>query len=96
MKLVHVIRSNDNKHKFTAKLEANKKEYLVKFGAKGYEDYTTHKDPERKKRYLKRHESREDWTVQGVLTPGFWSRWVLWNKTDLAASIADARKRFNL
>ena len=60
-----------------------RQKYMVKFdgrtihfGAKGYEDYTTHKDPERKARYLARH-SGEDWSEAGVNTAGFWAGWLL-------------------
>ena len=64
----------------------------VAFGAKGYEDFTTHKDEERKARYIKRHEAREDWS--DPLTAGFYARWVLWNKPTLLDSIEDVNKRF--
>jgi hypothetical protein len=30
------------------------------------------------------------------MTPGSLSRWTLWNKKTLSASIADYKKRFNL
>lgn len=67
----------------------------VHFGAVGYEDYTTHKDPKRKERYLERHgRGREDW--DDPTTPGALSRWVLWNKPTLRASIADFKRRFRL
>jgi hypothetical protein len=70
------------------------KEKRVSFGAKGMSDYTIHKDPERKKRYLERHEKNENWN--DPLTPGALSRWILWNKPTLQASINDFKKRFNL
>ena len=63
-------------------------------GKKEKSDYTIHKDDERKDRYLARHEKNEDW--KDPLTPGALSRWVLWNKKTLKASIADFKKRFNL
>ena len=68
----------------------------VHFGAKGYDDYTSHKDEERKKLYLTRHAKREDWTLEGVRTAGFWARWLLWNKRTVPESIHDVSKRFNL
>lgn len=68
----------------------------VHFGAAGYEDFTIHKDETRKQRYITRHRKREDWTIRGLYTPGFWSRWILWNKPTLRGSIADTNKRFNL
>lgn len=66
----------------------------VSFGAKGYSDFTMHKDEARKQRYLARHKATEDWT--NPITPGSLSRWVLWNKTSLTASVADFKRRFNL
>lgn len=77
--------------------ECGKKEMTISFGAKGYDDYTTTPADEReekKKLYLARHKAREDWT--DPLTPGALSRWILWNKTTLKASIADFKKRFKL
>jgi hypothetical protein len=96
MKLVNVIRATNGKHKFTAVLEHKGYIRHVNFGAKGYSDYTKHKDPERKRRYLPRHASRENWTASGVLTAGFWSRWILWNLPDLKKSISFTKKRFRL
>lgn len=69
---------------------------LIHFGAKGYSDFTMHQDTKRKESYIARHEGNEDWTKSGVLTAGFWSRWVLWNKPSLKDSISDVRKRFKL
>lgn len=66
----------------------------VSFGATGYSDYTKHKDAERKRRYLARHKARENWN--NVTSAGALSRWILWNKTSLQASISDFKKRFGL
>ena len=66
----------------------------VHFGATGYRDFTQHGDEERKASYLARHKTREDWTLKGVESAGFWARWVLWNKPSLAQSIADINRRF--
>ena len=66
----------------------------IHFGSAGYEDYTQHGDEERKASYLARHKVREDWTLQGVTSAGFWARWILWHKPSLSASIADVNKRF--
>ena len=68
----------------------------VHFGAVGYSDYTKHKDDERKERYIKRHNARENWTKSGVKSAGFWSRWVLWNKPNLEQSIKDTENRFGI
>lgn len=77
--------------------ECDKKEIIVSFGAKGYDDYTTTPADEReekKKLYLARHKAREDWN--NPITPGALSRWILWNKKTLKASITDFKKRFDL
>ena len=70
----------------------NKK--TVSFGAKGYSDYTLHKDSERKQRYIDRHKNNEDWSKEGIKTAGFYSRWILWNKPTLRGSINDTNNRF--
>ena len=64
----------------------------VHFGASGMSDFTLHKDPERKKRYINRHSKNEDW--KNPTSAGALSRWILWNKTSLRASIQDYKKKF--
>lgn len=68
----------------------------VQFGAKGYSDYTIHKDKERKERYEARHKSRENWTKSGIETAGFWAKWLLWNKPSLSGSIKHTSEKFNI
>jgi hypothetical protein len=63
------------------------------FGASGYSDYTKHKDPSRMKRYLDRHRKREDWN--NLKSAGALSRYILWNKPSLKASVADYKKRLS-
>lgn len=66
----------------------------VHFGALGYSDYTLHRDPARKARYILRHRARETWGVAGAKTAGFWARWILWNLPTLRASVRDVNRRF--
>ena len=73
---------------------ANGRSRTVHFGAAGMSDYTLHRDPKRKQRYMARHSVREDW--DDPLTAGALSRWVLWNKPTRRASIADFKRRFSL
>ncbi len=88
-------KSRNIKYKFTAIFDlGNGKKKKVNFGAKGYKDFTTHKDVERKRRYLLRHKKKEDWT--DPLTAGALSRFLLWNKTTIEASIKDYKKRFGI
>lgn len=68
----------------------------VYFGHNQYEDYTLHKDKKRWENYLKRHGSgNQDWTITGIDTAGFWSRWLLWNKPSFIKSIKDIEDRFD-
>jgi len=74
--------------------DEGKKIKTVQFGSKGMSDFTIHKDKERKQRYLDRHRKRENWN--DPMTAGALSRWILWNKPTLEASIKDFKKRFKL
>ena len=65
----------------------------VRFGARGYDDFTAHKDEKRTASYLAGHTTTEDWTLSGIDTAGFWARWLLWNKPSLSISIADINRR---
>lgn len=87
---VSVTRSPLKTKKFRASWDGGH----VDFGAAGYEDYTIHKDDERKARYVTRHRAHEHWA--DFHTAGFWSRWLLWNKPTLRASAADISRRFGL
>lgn len=64
------------------------------FGAKGYEDYTIHKDDDRKQNYISRHKKRENWN--NPFSAGALSRWVLWHKPTLKESWEDYKKKFKL
>jgi len=66
----------------------------VQFGAAGMSDYTKHKDPERKQRYINRHKKRENW--KDPTTAGFWSLWVLWNLPSLKQSLEATKRKFRL
>ena len=75
--------------KFDAIIDGKK---TVSFGAKGYSDFTQHKDPARKQRYLNRHKARENWA--DPTTAGSLSKNVLWNKQSISASVKDMDKQF--
>lgn len=86
------LRSGPKKYEAIVLYRGSKKR--IKFGARGYQDFTKHKDKLRKQRYLARHKARENWGISGVKTAGFWARWLLWNKSSIAASKRDIMKRF--
>ena len=90
MEIAELRRSRDGIHKFEVKIGRK----TIKFGRAGYEDFTMHHDLERKKRYLARHRARENWNRSGIYKAGFWSRWLLWNKSSLPLSIVDVNDRF--
>ena len=82
--------------------ENPKKRYMVitpenkaiQFGSSEHENYTIHKDDDRKSAYLKRHKTREDWS--DLNRAGTWSRWLLWNQKTLMGSIRDMEDRFGI
>lgn len=95
MKLIRLTRSDNADKKWDVFIQDNEgKQHKVSFGAKGYQDFTQHHDEVRKNLYMQRHRANEDWS--DPLTAGFWSRWLLWNKPSIRASLADVRRRFNL
>lgn len=87
--------TSTKKYKVTL-LAADGSRKSVQFGAKGYSDFTKHKDEERKSRYVSRHKARENWARSGATTAGFWARWLLWNKPSLTSSMADIKRRFGI
>lgn len=71
----------------------DKKVKTIHFGAHGYEHYSDgHKDEERRKRYIDRHRSSEDWN--NAMTAGTLSLYILWSKPTISAGIADYKKKF--
>ena len=81
-KMVAIFTYNDGRTKTTH------------FGAKGMSDYTIHKDPKRKKRYMTRHRKNENW--DDYTSAGSLSRYILWGEPTLKASINSYLKRFGL
>lgn len=75
-------------------LQDNGRTKTIYFGAAGMSDFTIHRDKERKKRYLERHAKNENWNAP--MTAGALSRWILWNKPTIEASIRDFCRRFGL
>jgi hypothetical protein len=97
MKLVSVKPSSDPDKKYDVMIEQdNGRTKTIRIGAKGYMDFILSGDEQKKNSYLARHSVNEDWGKSGVLTAGFWSRWLLWNKPTLQQSISDVKNRFNL
>jgi len=94
MKVVIKPSTNKDKKYMAIFYDGDKKVKTTHFGAAGMSDFTKHKDEERKKSYLSRHKARENWN--DYKSAGALSRWILWNKPTLEASINDYKKKFNL
>ena len=88
-----IIKPSTRKNKKFMAIIENKK---IHFGQKGASDYPTHKDKNRKERYIARHKKRENWTKSGIKTAGFWSKNILWNKSTIKQSIKDIEGKFKL
>ena len=98
MKVV-IKKSTNPKKKYMAVFydTVNGKKKKVKtthFGAAGKSDYTKHKDPARKQRYINRHKTNENW--DNYMSAGALSRYILWGETTLRASIQKYKEKFNL
>jgi hypothetical protein len=94
MKLLEIKRSHLYPTKrYDAVFQIGNTIRVIPFGS-NLDNYTIHKDANRKRLYLNRHRSREDWN--DPLTPGSLSRWILWNLPDINSSIRDFKNRFNL
>ena len=78
----------------------NGRRVTTHFGASGYKDFTIYskQDPklakQKKESYLSRHRVNEDWN--DVMSAGALSRWILWNKPTIEASVKDFKKKFGL
>ena len=64
----------------------------IYFGAAGYEDFTTHKDEERKQRYIARHKKNEDWN--DINSAGFWSYHYLWHFSTKKQAYENIKKKY--
>lgn len=97
-KLIEVKTSSRKDKKYVAVFQLDGKEHKIHFGAKGYPDFTMTADrvkaEEKKRLYLIRHQKNENWN--DYTSPGALSRWLLWNKPTLEASIQDFKRRFHL
>lgn len=94
IKLKRLIPSQNSEKKFDAVLETDEgREKTVSFGSKNMDDFTLTKDENQKKRYLARHKARENWS--DPTTPGFWSRWYLWEKKTKSEALDNIFNKFS-
>ena len=95
--------SDDGIHKYeiTFENDETKRTKTIKFGAKGYNDYTIYykedgknKADEMKDAYIARHKVNENW--DNPYLPGTLSRYILWEHKTVKESLVDYIKRFHL
>ena len=94
MKVVIKKSTNPKKKYMAIFYEGDKKVRTTHFGAAGMSDFTKHKDPKRKQRYINRHKKRENW--DDYMSAGSLSRYILWGETTLKKSIDEYKKKFKL
>ncbi len=94
--LKSITRSHSKKWKakFTILSKGKKSTKTTHFGAKGYKDYTMHKDKARRDRYISRH--RKDLKTKDPTRAGYLSMFILWNRKTRLSSIADYRRRLRI
>ena len=92
---MHIIikKSSAQNKKYTAVIDNGKTSKSIHFGNKNYEDFTIHKDPERKKAYLARHKHDK---TSNPLYAGFYASNLLWNKPTLRESIKNTNDKYNV
>ena len=97
MVYVQLKKATTQGKKYTAVFYNDSREKIktTHFGSTGYEDYTTHGDEERKRRYLDRHKSgNENWA--DYKSAGSLARYILWSKPSVSASFNAYLKTFGL
>jgi hypothetical protein len=88
-RIIKLEPAGDKKYKYIAYFADGRK---TKFGAYGFEDFTTHKDIERRERYRMRH--KKDLETNDPYRAGYLSYYILWNLPSLKKSVEDYNKRF--
>lgn len=91
MKLVSIKPSTRVDKKLMAEFDDGT---ITHFGQRGAGDFTQTGDESKKEAYLKRHRVNENWN--DPKSAGALSRWILWNKPTISASIKDYKARFGL
>jgi len=98
---IYIIKKSDKpEKKYVVITPEGKKIY---FGQNSYNDFiiwNVLREPDeakkRKELYIARHKKNEDWTKSGIESPGFWSRYILWNQDTFKKSVEDVQRRFNI
>jgi hypothetical protein len=92
---ITLTKSKRKNKKYVVSFNHNNRHYNVNFGGikengEPYEDYLTHKDKDRRDRYIKRHKAESRRWIhkkENLIYPSYWSRWLLWEKTNIRDAI---------
>ena len=89
--IIYISESGRANKKWKAEAEGKR---TVHFGQRGADDFTIHRDEAARKAYIARHGKAENWDRTGVMTPGWLSRYLLWEKPSLDEAIAAASRKY--
>ena len=89
-RIIRLVEARDGKHKWIAEFDSGKK---TRFGSEPYEDYTQHKDKERRELYRLRH--KKDLETGDPTRAGYLSYYILWgDSTSIQQNVKSFNKRF--
>ena len=90
--MIALLQKSTRKDKrYVVRLQMPDGNRTIHFGSPSHENYTTHKDPQRREMYLSRHAKRENW--EDPSTAGYWSRWMLWEEPRLGDAMKAIAKK---
>lgn len=84
-------KSNRKDKRYMVQLQTPDGNRTIHFGSPRHDNFTTHKDPKRRELYIARHMKRERW--DDPTTPGFWSRWLLWEEPHLLDAMKSLERK---
>ena len=88
--IIYISESGRANKKWKAEAEGKR---TAHFGQRDAGDFTIHRDEAARKAYIARHSKPENWGRTGVMTPGWLSRYLLWEKPSLDEAIAAASRK---
>lgn len=94
IELIQLVKLNSGKKKYKAIFNINGKKKSTTFGARGYSDYTIHKDINRRNRYIARH--LVDLKTKDPTRAGYLSMYIIWNYPTVEKSVVDYKKRLKV
>ena len=89
--IIYISESGRANKKWKAETEGHR---AVHFGQRDAGDFTIHRNEAARKAYIARHGKPENWGRSGVMTPGWLSRYLLWEKPSLDEAIAAASRKY--